>query len=343
MKLFVCEYFTGGGLIGKELSSNFIKEGELMVQSLLTSLGKFQKINKDIEFLFSRDYRLKVKKFKNHCLYSPRKNIWDFWESCIEKSDAFWPIAPETDDILEKLSAIAVKRKKILIGSSPKTIRKTKDKYLTNKILQRNQLRVIPSYVIKKFSPKLLEKLQKKTWILKPKDGAGADGVFIIKGETNKIKNVLKKKIRNKALILQPYIPGKVVSLSAIFVKNYCIPLTCNKMIVKSNKGQVSYHKIEVGGAEFLRNKMTRIANKIHGTFNGLSGYVGIDFIEDKKNLLILEINPRLTTSYVGLEKSINLNPVQIILGQLYKNFKNTQKNKEIKLTVKKVVIDVPH
>ena len=31
MILFVCEYFTGGGLIGKDLSSNFIREGEMII------------------------------------------------------------------------------------------------------------------------------------------------------------------------------------------------------------------------------------------------------------------------------------------------------------------------
>jgi len=343
MKLFVCEYFTGGGLIGKGLSSNFIKEGEMIIKSLLASLSKFQKTNQDIEFFFSRDHRLRTKKFKNFCLYTPKKNIWNFWESCIEKSDAFWPIAPETNNILEKLSQIAIKRKKILIGSSPGVIRRTKNKYLTNKILKRNQLPIIPSYIFKKSSPKFLKSLGERNWILKPNDGAGADEAFIINKKTKNMIGVIEKKTKNRMFILQPYLVGKVVSLSVIFIKDHCIPLTCNKLIIDSSKGLINYQKIEVGGAEFLRNKMVRMAKKIHIAFKGLFGYVGIDFIENKKDLVILEINPRLTTSYVGLERSVNVNPVEIILSQFDKNSQNTWEAKKRKLTVKKVVINVSH
>ncbi|MEC7834817.1 MAG: ATP-grasp domain-containing protein [Pseudomonadota bacterium] len=341
MKLFVCEYFTGGGLIGKDLSSNFIREGEMIIKSLLASLSKFQKTNQDIEFFFARDYRLRTKKFKNSCLYTPKKNIWSFWESCIEKSDAFWPIAPETENILERLSQIAIKRKKILIGSLPKAIRQTKNKHLTNKILQRNRLPIIPSRIFKKISPKFLKNLEKRNWILKPIDGAGADEVFILNKATKEIIDVIEKKIRNRMFILQPYLTGQVMSVSAIFAKDDFIPLTCNKLIINPSKGSIHYQKIEVGGAEFLRNEMTRIVKKIHTAFGGLLGYVGIDFIKNRKNLVVLEINPRLTTSYVGLARSINFNPVEIILKQFDKNYQNMREVKKRKLTVKKVMINV--
>ena len=134
---------------------------------------------------------------------------------------------------------------------------------------------------------------------------------------------MIEKKIRNRIFITQPYLAGQVMSLSAIFTKDDFIPLTCNKLIINPSQGSVHYQKIEVGGAEFLRNEMTRIAKKIHTAFDGLLGYVGIDFIKSGKNLAVLEINPRLTTSYVGLARSINFNPVEIILKQFDKNYQN--------------------
>ena len=45
-------------------------------------------------------------------------------------------------------------------------------------------------------------------------------------------------------------------------------------------------------------------------------GYVGVDVIIDKENdkIYVLEINPRLTTSYVGLADALALNPAKLLL-----------------------------
>ena len=50
--------------------------------------------------------------------------------------------------------------------------------------------------------------------------------------------------------------------------------------------------------------------------FSKLCGYFGIDFI--KKNdgsIYFIEINPRLTTSYIGIRNILNINPVKLILN----------------------------
>jgi predicted ATP-grasp superfamily ATP-dependent carboligase len=45
-------------------------------------------------------------------------------------------------------------------------------------------------------------------------------------------------------------------------------------------------------------------------------GCIGIDVIVDNKNdkIYVVEINPRLTTSYIGLHEAIGYNPAKIIL-----------------------------
>jgi predicted ATP-grasp superfamily ATP-dependent carboligase len=48
-----------------------------------------------------------------------------------------------------------------------------------------------------------------------------------------------------------------------------------------------------------------------------LWGYVGIDLIDGATGPLVLEVNPRLTTSYVGLARAIRMNPAALVLGLL--------------------------
>ena len=38
-------------------------------------------------------------------------------------------------------------------------------------------------------------------------------------------------------------------------------------------------------------------------------GFIGVDAIITDSNIFFLEINPRLTTSYIGLRKTLGINP----------------------------------
>ncbi len=47
-----------------------------------------------------------------------------------------------------------------------------------------------------------------------------------------------------------------------------------------------------------------------------LLGYIGIDFIQtDKGENLILEINPRLTSSYAGMQEALGINVAELVLA----------------------------
>ena len=47
-----------------------------------------------------------------------------------------------------------------------------------------------------------------------------------------------------------------------------------------------------------------------------IEGYYGIDFIEKYNGSFnFIEINPRLTTSYIGIRNSINLNCAELIFN----------------------------
>ena len=50
----------------------------------------------------------------------------------------------------------------------------------------------------------------------------------------------------------------------------------------------------------------------------GLFGFVGIDILIRNDMIYIVEINPRLTTSYVGLNETIGCNMVDLLLNHKY-------------------------
>jgi len=40
-----------------------------------------------------------------------------------------------------------------------------------------------------------------------------------------------------------------------------------------------------------------------------------VDFVETPGGPVVIEVNPRLTTSYAGLHRAIGLNPAKLVLG----------------------------
>ena len=66
-----------------------------------------------------------------------------------------------------------------------------------------------------------------------------------------------------------------------------------------------------------LESTLAPVAARIAKAFPGLWGYVGIDLIDSPAGPLVLEINPRLTTSYVGLAAAIGGNPAGMVLAML--------------------------
>jgi tyramine---L-glutamate ligase len=50
----------------------------------------------------------------------------------------------------------------------------------------------------------------------------------------------------------------------------------------------------------------------------GLAGYVGVDLMVGESGMTVLEINPRLTTSYVGMHAAIGDNPARMVLDLFY-------------------------
>ena len=57
------------------------------------------------------------------------------------------------------------------------------------------------------------------------------------------------------------------------------------------------------------------LATSVAAALPGLRGYVGIDFIATDDGPVVLEINPRLTTSYCGLGAILGTNPAELIIS----------------------------
>ncbi|MCP8319313.1 MAG: ATP-grasp domain-containing protein, partial [Candidatus Methylarchaceae archaeon HK01B] len=73
-----------------------------------------------------------------------------------------------------------------------------------------------------------------------------------------------------------------------------------------------------IGGVVPLDHKLREVAfhtaRRAVELFRGLKGYVGVDIVLSKSGPVLIEINPRLTVSYIGLRNVSNINLAKIIV-----------------------------
>ncbi|MBL6935202.1 MAG: ATP-grasp domain-containing protein [Alphaproteobacteria bacterium] len=314
MRIFICEYITGGGLQSEDLPPSLVsltREGEMMLAALVGDLSAVQ--TGVGEIIVSRDPRLPAPSL-SATFVSPEdgEDIWAFWGRHMENADAFWPIAPETDGAMERLCHMAKERGVVLLASTPKAIRITASKRATAALLREGGVAVVPCYSEGDEIPPSSQQ-HPGGWVVKPDDGAGAEETRILPG-AEEARDWLGE---HPGHIIQPYMEGEVASLSLLCRDGQASLLSCNRQRITMAGGDIRVQAIEVGGMENHREAFSALADAIAALLPGLWGYNGIDVICGTEGITVLEINPRLTTSYVGLGESLGVNPAGLVLGLL--------------------------
>ncbi len=303
MRHFLFEFITGGGLSGQPLSETLIGEGEIMMQTLLKELGELD--NSDISL--SRDSRLGLYKH-NLRQYIVEGKIEEKLPEFIKESDVSWLIAPETDGCLEEYAKLFIKHGKLFIGSSPDAIKIATSKYLTNKILFEAGINVVETRWLNEDVPE-----SKTGWIVKFDDGVGGEGASLIKNK--KSLSELMQKESSKNMLVQPYLIGKHMSMSLLVFNGDVQLLACNEQHIEIKNNSIKLIGIGVNECLLFKDDMLKLAKKIVSAISGFAGYIGVDLIAVNDELKVLEINPRFTTAYAGISKSIGCNVTSKILN----------------------------
>lgn len=243
---------------------------------------------------------------------SMAQDPWRFWQTKIDEVDAVWPIAPERGAALARLTRVIERSGKCLLGSSSPAVQLAGSKRLTAQRLQACGVSVVPTVLPAQFE------MLPGPWVAKPDDGAGCEDTryFDDKGA---LARWLKGQGRELTHVVQPYVAGAALSLSVLCRGGRAWLLSANRQRVDLRDGVFSYHGSEVNIPVPDRPALTALAEAIAQAIPGLAGHVGVDLVAGNDGTLtILEINPRLTTSYAGLRRATGLNPALCVVDLLY-------------------------
>ena len=309
MKILVFEYITGGGFNKQNLPEALLAEGCLMLQALLDDMNRYAQLGHELEVVVMLDERVKAlinTSGMQAVVISPEQNTTDEFTRLVQQCEAIWPIAPEFDGLLQGLCQTVTDLNKLLLNSPAQVVAITGDKWLSYQHFKQHHIATVPTRL---FTGVEQYEGDSSTWVVKPLDGVGCIDSYIL---TDK-QDFMAMKARSGRYIIQPQLVGQTISLSCLFKQGRAWLLCANQQQFTISNQQYHLAGLVVNHTDDLA-AYSVLVDAIAKALPALWGYVGIDLIETPEQTWLLEINPRLTTSYVGIHEALGLNVVEAIM-----------------------------
>jgi tyramine---L-glutamate ligase len=233
-------------------------------------------------------------------------------DACLAACDAALVVAPETGDLLAGLTERVEAAGLLNLGSGSVAVRMAADKLATVERLAAAGLPVPPTREVK--TPEEAARAGFPL-VLKPRDGAGCTGLRVVK-EAAGLEEAWREAAAESvgsALIAEPCIPGRHASVSLVSDGKRTVALSLNAQTIAEGK-RFEYRGGVLPLDHPLRERALEVAARACHSVPGLRGYVGVDLVLGAE-ATVIEINPRLTTAYVGLRRALGENLAGVLLA----------------------------
>lgn len=325
--LFIFEFVSGGGFNEMDIPVSLFCEGFAMLRSIIED---FKEINFNITILLDKriqplSYLLKADKIN---IVSKSTNYLKEFTNAVKYNEYCFIIAPEFSETLYNLTKIVKDNNKTILSVDLSGIKLATYKFKTFEFLKKYDINTPKTYLIprnKDYFDKnfVIEKFRQLNCpiVIKQEDGVGAESIFYFEREEliYKFFDDLDEKLeRDKDYILQEYIEGEDLSVSLLGIHDIPIILSINAqnldITTHNKKSEYFGGYTPVENFKKYEKELLKIVNKLN--LSAFSSYYGIDFVRKKDGkIYVIEINPRLTTSYLGIRNIIDFNPAKLILN----------------------------
>jgi predicted ATP-grasp superfamily ATP-dependent carboligase len=306
MRILVHEFFSGGGLAGRDVPASLAREGSAMLAALLSDLARIR----GHRIVTTRDPRFPLALpagVDAVTLSAARKPGASYLDDLIGSADAVWLIAPETGRVLERLAARVERKGRLLLGPGSAAIRRASDKAALPRLLARHKI-AHPETRVLAGARKVSTAARELGYpiVVKPARGAGSEGVWLARNarELRHAVDAVRRGDARGRLLLQRYVRGVAASVSLLADGTRAVALCTNGQRVRVSR-RFSYS----GGTTPLGHPLAPLgveaALRTCAALPGLRGYVGVDLVLTKSEAVVIEVNPRLTTAYLGLREAI--------------------------------------
>jgi tyramine---L-glutamate ligase len=255
-------------------------------------------------------YPMRLADYSKSLRSSDAQYTIDSWLNCIVESRAEIAliIAPEIDGILQQVIAAFQDRRVPTLNCSGEFLDRSCDKWLTAVALLDSTVPHPPTLLATDWSIGTADNAGQR-WCLKSRLGAGCEGMWI--GAARDLAPKIEQLPDPDHWIVQPWLDGEAFSCSAIVDHRgnaTWLPLVTQSFEMQATELSQTLHYL--GGRivdpssgpprpdELLRDLLAILARD-----NGEAlGWIGVDLLlQPSGRWIVIEVNPRLTTSVLGL------------------------------------------
>ncbi|MEZ6046998.1 MAG: ATP-grasp domain-containing protein [Planctomycetaceae bacterium] len=320
MKIFIAEYFTSGLCPGVTHENSLYQEGWGMLSALLEDVSLYlnETEGECVTLLGGAPVSALPVNIQIQNSQSPAE-AHQLFQKLVSDADQVYIIAPETEGVLLQLYDEVAAQSAIWMGCDRNAIQLCSDKWELGLIWRSLGLPTpVTTQLMELKSPEQIA----FPIIVKPRDGAGGDQTwrFDELSEFERFFQFLTADER-ELYLLQPYVPGVACSVSLLSVpgRDYQFPPGEQRI-----EWREEFHylggKIPCCLSDRAQMVLDAALSQIRLSIPGLNGYWGLDFIWNENDaespITLIEINPRLTTSYLGYRQLTEQNLAQLWFGQ---------------------------
>jgi hypothetical protein len=259
------------------------------------------------------DSRLGVPPFRcGHtvCVESPTDEARVF-RRLAASCDATLVIAPEIQGILTERCRVVEDVGGRLLGPSSRAVALCSDKLRLAAHLRDAGIETISTRLVewdRRRSSSPQDGLPEFPIVVKPRDGAGSQNMFLVNDadELARLGADLASRPAHE-IIEQPYVAGTAVSVALVIASSGReIEVFVPARQFLSDDGRFRYLGGQIPIERDDRQTIQRTALAVCRSVPELRGYVGVDLIvlaDAPDRPIVVEINPRLTTSYLGYRR----------------------------------------
>lgn len=301
MRVFLSEFVTGGGWYDVDATrppDSLAAEGRAMRDALAADFAATENVHVDLIC----DVRYPAPRMDGVTIHAIESAAAE--RRAIERlaAAAAWTvvIAPEFDGHLLARTRAVEQVGGRLLGPKPATVALCADKQATAVHLEQHGVPVARGVALEPGAAVPDDFAYPA--ILKPRDGAGSLGVMKLDGPSQRLR-------LDSTMRLEQFCPGMAVSVACLCDSDRVVPLApCGQRLGDDFGYLGGWLPLEPA----LADRARRLAVSAVQSLPNPLGYVGVDLVLGDQvsgaGDVVIEINPRLTTSYVGLRAAVEGN-----------------------------------
>jgi predicted ATP-grasp superfamily ATP-dependent carboligase len=304
MHLFVYEFTSAAAPAGPKASS-LRTEGRAMLAALLEDFSRIPGVVADAILGAASDAILPAGVAVHR---TETQNEETLFRRLASAADGTLVIAPEIDGVLADRLRLVEEAGGRLLGPTSAAARLTGDKLLLAEHLRQRGVPTPATVRRSQTAPSFPS-------VCKPRLGAGSQEIYLIRNEDEWRKAAA---VLPSDGIVQLFVPGVAASVAFLIGPGLRLALPAAAQHL-STDGRFRYLGGSLPLPAPLAERATRIAARAVDSVKGLRGYVGVDVVlgpaADGGDDFVIEINARLTTSYIGLKALAEFNLAAAMLA----------------------------